>query len=728
MFYLQKLRAAALSVITILILTGSAVLPFSVTKTASAAPTANLIAHWRFSEGSLSFITDSSGNGYHGTAVNTNWTSAADASPLDPYALYFNGSSSYVDTADFDINDDFTISAWIKVDDEEEDGSVVAKHTSNGGNLVVFGIWNDRYHFRIRDKTFDGPYVQKGDWVHIAVTAYKEVAGPTSIERVSLYVNGEYIDQYSLLTEVGDVSGGKPWTIGQDWDSGPTRTDFFDGAIDDVRIYDGELLPSEIKALSEDHTAICHIYPSQEPDLNFAGGSGVCDEVMLTTGTYTAGNILPINDILIRGSHPADTIINITDTGSKRFISNSLQAVTLQNMTIRNGNILSDGLGGGIYNTATMTLTHMVLTNNTSDGDGGALYNSGHITLDDVEIHGNSGDNGGGFTNAGSGHASLNNVHIWDNTSNGGGGILNTSVLTITESLIENNSTNNSGGGILNYGVLWLSNTEISNNTAVGNGGGLYNDDFSSFVGTATINSSQFLSNNANNSGGGITNAGTLTLNQSTVSGNSAQNSGGGISNSQLANQIDIKQSTISNNQAGGIGAGLENGSDAIIKNSTISGNQRTNPSSGAGIYSSGNLELTHVTLSNNSSTGSGTVNGLYLFGTADIYNILLVDNGAGSQNCDLAGATVTQVGNLSDDDSCTGFNVDAATAVMPLADNGGPTWTHALPANSPAFETANAAYCLMYDQRNIPRGSVCDVGAYEYGEASLIFLPLLTR
>ena len=219
MFNLQKLRAAALSVIMILIFTGSAVLPFSITKPASAAPTANLIAHWRFSEGSLSFVTDSSGNGYHGTATNANWTSAADATPLDPYALYFNGSSSYIDTADFDINDDFTISAWIKPDRIDINGSIVAKHTSSGGNYIILGLYGGNYHFRIRDKTFDGPPYHIGEWIHVAVTAYKEVSGPTSIERVSLYVNGVFINQYAMLTEVGDVSGGKPWTIGQDWDS-----------------------------------------------------------------------------------------------------------------------------------------------------------------------------------------------------------------------------------------------------------------------------------------------------------------------------------------------------------------------------------------------------------------------------------------------------------------------------------------------------------------------------
>ena len=88
------------------------------------------------------------------------------------------------------------------------------KHTSSGGNLIMIGLYSGKYFFRIRGESFYGPDAHTGEWIHLVLTAYKEVAGPTSIERVSLYVNGTYIDQYAMLTEVGDVSGGRAWTIG----------------------------------------------------------------------------------------------------------------------------------------------------------------------------------------------------------------------------------------------------------------------------------------------------------------------------------------------------------------------------------------------------------------------------------------------------------------------------------------------------------------------------------
>jgi hypothetical protein len=50
------------------------------------------------------------------------------------------------------------------------------------------------------------------------------------------------------------------------------------------------------------------------------------------------------------------------------------------------------------------------------------------------------------------------------------------------------------------------------------------------------------------------------------------------------------------------------------------------------------------------------------------------------------------------------------------LADNGGPTWTMALAANSPGLDAAESAACPASDQRSTarPQGSGCDIGAFE--------------
>jgi hypothetical protein len=67
---------------------------------------------------------------------------------------------------------------------------------------------------------------------------------------------------------------------------------------------------------------------------------------------------------------------------------------------------------------------------------------------------------------------------------------------------------------------------------------------------------------------------------------------------------------------------------------------------------------------------------------------------------------------------------LDQDPQLGPLADNGGPTWTHALDPASPAIDAGNPAGCLgpgdvplTDDQRGElrPAGDACDIGAFEY-------------
>ena len=74
---------------------------------------------------------------------------------------------------------------------------------------------------------------------------------------------------------------------------------------------------------------------------------------------------------------------------------------------------------------------------------------------------------------------------------------------------------------------------------------------------------------------------------------------------------------------------------------------------------------------------------------------------------------------NVLTDDTCFAGASDLVVAdagLGSLADNGGPTLTHALLAGSPAIDAADAAVCPATDQRGVtrPQGAGCDVGAYE--------------
>ena len=75
-------------------------------------------------------------------------------------------------------------------------------------------------------------------------------------------------------------------------------------------------------------------------------------------------------------------------------------------------------------------------------------------------------------------------------------------------------------------------------------------------------------------------------------------------------------------------------------------------------------------------------------------------------------------------------FGIDFATSavyavinshpavLLPLADNGGPTFTHALDPTSPAIDHGSNPLALDFDQRGAPNvrvfGSAPDIGAFE--------------
>jgi hypothetical protein len=261
--------------------------------------------------------------------------------------------------------------------------------------------------------------------------------------------------------------------------------------------------------------------------------------------------------------------------------------------------------------------------------------------------------------------------------------------LTLANCNVSGN-TGNFAGGIYNdsiFGALTLTNTTVSGNV----GGGIVN--VSDFTGESTIKNSTVSSNAADYFGGGIADFSYygLALIDTTVSGNVAYSGGGGISSFELT----LTNSTVSGNTAS-YGGGIRSGA-ATVSNSTVSGNEASE--SGGGIVSS------FLTLTNS----------------------IVAHNGTSPPNCDVT--SVDSLGyNLSDDSSCgltAPSDLLVADAMLgPLADNGGPTETHALLPGSPAID-AGSPDCPppATDQRGVvrPQGARCDIGAFEAEQAALV-------
>ena len=289
--------------------------------------------------------------------------------------------------------------------------------------------------------------------------------------------------------------------------------------------------------------------------------------------------------------------------------------------------------------------------------------------------------------------------------------ITDASGLTI-DGQIESSSVTISGGGAVGVfrvgsdAKLTLNNLTVANGGG-NNGGGIQN----SPGGTLTVSNSTLSGNYGGHHGGGITNfGGTLTVSDSTLSGNSAFG-GGGIFNQGTAT---VSNSTLSGNIATETyGGGIDNNSGTLtVSNSTLFGNSA--PHYGGGIYNRGTLKVSNSTLSGNSASNKG--GGILNPGTATLENTIVANSPSGG-NCS---SPITDGGyNISSDSSCA-FAAEGsrnATDPMlgPLAENGGPTLTHALLAGSPAIDKGNS-FDFTTDQRGIsrPQGVAADIGAYE--------------
>ncbi len=193
--------------------------------------TGSLIAHYTFDETSGTIATDSSGNGNTGTLINgPAWTTGQIGN-----ALSFDGSDDYVDAGNINL-DEFTLSAWIKLN-SVKDYTIIGKsygtyqfNTDYSGGLLLQRNSATPINYNAGLST--------GRWYHVAATFS---ASSGSI----LYLNG-----VSVSSNIGDTAPtGQSSVITKIGAKGSTPSNFFNGSIDDVRIYNHALSTTEVQNL-----------------------------------------------------------------------------------------------------------------------------------------------------------------------------------------------------------------------------------------------------------------------------------------------------------------------------------------------------------------------------------------------------------------------------------------------------------------------------------------------
>ncbi len=446
-----------------------------------------------------------------------------------------------------------------------------------------------------------------------------------------------------------------------------------------------------------------------------------------------------------------DVLNNTGDSGGGMFVRGSDRSqVTISASTITGNRTADDDLlhfGGGI-NASVVDHAQLIIEGNTIEDNfgyltGGGMNVSGSgeavVTIHDNSISRNSSELGAGIY-AGFGfdtRATISGNTIAENMGGQGGGIHVGGPVDIVGNTISGN-TANVGGGIFSYlpgrsSEFVIEANVISGNHASAFGGGIAINHGVSNEGTnVRIHRNTIAENTADLGGAGLSAAladsDLLTIVESTFSDNSAQR-GGAISilGSDSA-EVIIESSTISGNRATE-GGGLllrtfdSRATEIKIRSSTISGNTATQSAGGlfVELFGVSSIQLAHSTVTGNiadaDSDGDGFGGGILLTNGS-----LELDHTIVAGNQDNSGVVNDVAGVISSRFSLVGFG---AEFLGPLAENGGPTATHALLPGSPAIDAGdpNPTDFPEFDQRGAPflriAGERIDIGAYEARSAA---------
>ena len=459
-----------------------------------------------------------------------------------------------------------------------------------------------------------------------------------------------------------------------------------------------------------------------------------CSTISLTSGALTSG----VDYLTLNGPGPDRLAIDANGDSRAIALMGTYGELKIDGLTIRNASYVysgDSGYGGGIADGACVlaeqyvTISNSRLENCSASGKsvhGAAVKANGRLILTNSVVSGAQ-----ATATADDISATITGGAI----SGGATYLTDTTVQDVTVSA----TTTSAYGGVLGGGVFGMYGVVMTGSTVSG------------------VDVQVSASKDAYAKGGGVASPMTVIMDRSTVADNSVRGTpgfgpgeqgvylsaigGGGVYIMLVPRSSPvpstITNSTISGNSAlceGEIGAYTRGGGGALgswapvpvaIVNSTLSGNS-TNLAGGA-LYtrSRGALTLSNATVTDNRADNGAAIADL----AAESAFPLATDSSIVAGNAPFAASTAVDLVTVHDVSGANNL-VGSANATLPadtlsgdprlapLADNGGPTRTHALLADSPAIDAGSNPLDIPTDQRGEGyvrvSGTAADIGAYE--------------
>jgi len=206
---------------------------------------ANLAGHWPFDEGAGTAAADASGNGNDGTLISAGWIPGQISS-----AVGFDGLRAYVDipaAAWNTIEQQVTVAAWMYVDSSlsQNPFTMAAFQDAGDGNTRVFSnhlLWGNTLYLdtgggsdgydRISKPAVAADYADA--WIHWAFTKNAQTG------EQKIYRNGALWHSGTGLTRT--MTGVTVFILGA---NAAATGEFWNGSMDDLRLYNKALSPEE---------------------------------------------------------------------------------------------------------------------------------------------------------------------------------------------------------------------------------------------------------------------------------------------------------------------------------------------------------------------------------------------------------------------------------------------------------------------------------------------------
>ncbi len=254
------------------------------------------VGYWQFNDPGDTTADDASDNGYDGTLTNmdiSSWTLGKQCT-----GLAFDGVDDYVEIPGFKGitgQNSRTCTAWIKT--STTSGEILTwGQEYNGGRWIIRVNEGGQLRAEVQGGNIIGStLINDGTWHHIAVVLEND--NSPAIEEAKLYVDGQLEIISASVTEPINTGFAENVLIGTYFAANNPR--WFNGLIDEVRIYGRAVNAGEIQDMYQQYALISDVEPDGDVDLNdFAAFANNWENSTGCDGDLTCDCIVDMDDLM----------------------------------------------------------------------------------------------------------------------------------------------------------------------------------------------------------------------------------------------------------------------------------------------------------------------------------------------------------------------------------------------------------------------------------------------